>query len=141
MRLVLLAAGAGCVAVVAAMLLLQAFAVRPNSFASQLREDDLVCLMEAAWAGGTAAFSFWSTRTRIQWFCERNQQFALVSAALTALSSFTALTLLGFVIERHFDESLQAPSLRAVSIAGVGALAVALWQRQSPPRQRSATRD
>lgn len=137
-RLVIMAAGAGCIASVAVPVLLQLFAGRPNSLVNQLREDDLVCLMESAWAAGTAGFSFWSTRTCVRWFRERRDRLSSASTVLTACCSFVAVALLGFFVERRFDETLQSSSLPTLGIAGLGALALVAWQR--PFRSRRQTR-
>ena len=139
-RFALLAFGAGVIAVVGAMAILHAFATAPDSVAATLREDDLVCLMEAAWSAGAAAFSFWSTRTHRQWFVEARIRLTLASTTVTALSSFAALALLGFFVERRSDDALQNPSPRTLGLALLVASAIVAWQRWITPSQPNAER-
>lgn len=130
-RFLFAAFGSGLVAVIIAMVFVQVLASDPHGGTATLREDDLVCVMEAAFAAGVAAFSFWSTRTGIHWFVRAQTRLARVSIVLTAVASFAAFALLGFFIERRFEDTLQRPSLRAIVPALLAATAIVLWQRRT----------
>ena len=130
-RLFFAAFGAGILAVILAMAILQALASDPHGSAATLREDDLVCLMEAAFAAGVATCSLWAASTRLRWFARSRARFAKASLVLTAVASFAAVALLGFFIERRFEDTLQRPTLSALVPALLAAATIVLWPKRT----------